>query len=155
MGLFMWQDDIDDVAGFIAACLGRVYISAGPPIGTRHLINPDIAGKVVMILSSLLMWQDDIISVARSIGACLERVYKSAGPPLGDQASMKHLISPELAGGDVAILVFFPCPASMLLGSSELMSPLCGRNGGGRLYILHAQSEVGHCFAHAPAKCTI
>ena len=47
MILFMWQDDIIGVARFIDACLERVYTSAGPPVGTRHLISPELAGKDV------------------------------------------------------------------------------------------------------------
>ena len=49
----------------------------------------------------LFMWQDDIIGVARFIDACLERVYTSATLPWGT----RHLISPELAGKDVMILL--------------------------------------------------
>ena len=45
----------------------------------------------------------DIIGVARFFDAYLERVYTSAGPPWGT----RHLISPELAGKDVVILLVF------------------------------------------------
>ena len=50
MLLFMWQDDIIGVARFIDACLERMSTSAGPLVGTRHLISPELAGKDVMIL---------------------------------------------------------------------------------------------------------
>ena len=43
MILFMWQDasyDIIGVARFIVACLERVYISAGPPMGARASDQP-------------------------------------------------------------------------------------------------------------------
>ena len=50
MILFMWQDDIIGVARFIDACLERVNTSAGPPVGARHLISPELAGNDVMIL---------------------------------------------------------------------------------------------------------
>ena len=50
----------------------------------------------------LFMRQDNIIGVARCIDACFKRVYTSAGPPVGDW----HVISPELAGKDVLILLF-------------------------------------------------
>ena len=33
MIFFMWQDDVVGVAGFIGACLERVYTSASPPLG--------------------------------------------------------------------------------------------------------------------------
>ena len=47
---FMWQDDITGVACFIDAYLERVYTSAGPPVGTRHLISPELAGSDVVII---------------------------------------------------------------------------------------------------------
>ena len=50
MILFLWQDDIIGVAQFIDACLERIYTLAGPPVGDRHLISPEFAGKHVMIL---------------------------------------------------------------------------------------------------------
>jgi hypothetical protein len=45
MILFMWQDDIIDVARFVDACLERVNTSVADdqlalPRGTRHLISP-------------------------------------------------------------------------------------------------------------------
>ena len=48
MILFMWQDDIIGVARSIDACFERVYTAAGPPVGTRHLISPELAGKDVI-----------------------------------------------------------------------------------------------------------
>jgi hypothetical protein len=50
MILFMWQNDIVGVAQFIDACWERMYTSAGPPMGARHLISPDLAGKDAMNL---------------------------------------------------------------------------------------------------------
>ena len=47
MILFMWQDDIIGVSD---ACLRRVDTSAGPHMGRRHLISPELAGKDVMTL---------------------------------------------------------------------------------------------------------
>ena len=59
-GFFMWQDDIIGVARFTHTCLA-VGTSAGPPMGTRHLISPELAGKGVMILlpccKSVLLWR--------------------------------------------------------------------------------------------------
>ena len=49
----------------------------------------------------LFMWRDDIIGVAQFNDACLERVHTTAGPPVWP----RHLISPELAGKDVRILL--------------------------------------------------
>ena len=49
----------------------------------------------------LFMWQDDIIGVARFIDVCLERVYTQLALP----REARHLISPELAGNDVMVLL--------------------------------------------------
>ena len=49
--LFMWQDDITGAAQYIDACLKRVCISAGPPVGDQALISPELAGKDAMIIS--------------------------------------------------------------------------------------------------------
>lgn len=38
----MWQDDIIGVARFFDAYLQIVYTSAGPPLGARHLISPEL-----------------------------------------------------------------------------------------------------------------
>ena len=61
----MWQDDIISVAPrFIEACLERVYTSAGPPMGTRHLISPELAGNVIVTLQLLLL--EPVCAVCRS-----------------------------------------------------------------------------------------
>ena len=38
--IFMWQDDIINVARFIDACLERGYASAGPPMGDQASDQP-------------------------------------------------------------------------------------------------------------------
>ena len=50
----------------------------------------------------LFMWQDGIIGVARFIDACLEE-----GVHISLPWGTRHLISPELAGKDVKILLLF------------------------------------------------
>ena len=55
----------------------------------------------------LFMWQDDIIGVARFTDACLERVYTCAHQ-LAPNGRARHLVSPELAGKAVMILLL-PC----------------------------------------------
>ena len=72
----------------------------------------------------LFMWQDDIIGVARFIDVCLERVSTSAGPPMGDQAS-DDLISPELAGNDVMLILLVPPAPSMHLQAALLWRLRC------------------------------
>ena len=47
------------------------------------------------------MWQDDIVGFARFIDACLEQRTHQLALPWGT----RHLISPELAGEDVTILL--------------------------------------------------
>ena len=71
---------------------------------TDHAPDAALRGASVqpeLPLGLLCMWQDDIIGVARFIDACLEGVYTSAGPPWGT----RHVISPELAGDDVMMLL--------------------------------------------------
>ena len=45
MTLFMWQVDIIGVARFIGACLGRVYPSAGPPVGGQTSDQPRVGWR--------------------------------------------------------------------------------------------------------------
>ena len=45
MILFIWQNGSIGVALFIAACVERVYTSAGPPVGNQASDQPQIGWK--------------------------------------------------------------------------------------------------------------
>ena len=51
----MWHEEVVGVAQFIDACLERVYTSAGPRMGTRHVISPGLARTGVMILLPIFL----------------------------------------------------------------------------------------------------
>ena len=54
MILFMWQDDIIDVAQFIDAGLQKVHTLAGSPVGDQASDQPRVGSKDVMIHLLLL-----------------------------------------------------------------------------------------------------
>ena len=81
-----------------------------------------------------MSWQhplglSDTVGVARVIEACLERVYTSAGPPMGTM----HLISPELAGNDVMVLLLLVFLPTMLCSLDAGLAPRCSVLPGQRL----------------------
>ena len=93
MILFMWQNDIIGVAHLIDACLGRVYTSAGPPVGARHLISPELAEIDV---TKLLLLLAPICRAARAQCTALHEVdflnsgaKQASAPLLGHKESQR------------------------------------------------------------------
>ena len=77
MSLFMWQDDIIDIARLIDGYLEGAFTSAGPPMGTRHLISPESAGKDVTVLLVLYI---DVTPISPLLGIA-ESAFTISMPP--------------------------------------------------------------------------
>ena len=74
----------------------------------------------------LFMWQDDIIGVARFIDACLERSLECPHQ-LALPWGTRHLISPELAGKGVMILLLLQAFQTDMMNVNMTIITMLGR----------------------------